>query len=181
MSAKGKKESRKWGSTRERRRTRNPGGHTTLPSSASQWASTDGSHSLAPRDDATVPTCLCVDVFPNLGSTCLRAELQGHEARLLMTHFPPQNPRQQNHPNHRVLHSPKKPNILIPPELEKLLLPEATPSAQSALLLLLLSRFSRVRLCAIPEMAAHKAPPSLGFSRQEHWSGLPFPSPMHEK
>jgi len=29
-------------------------------------------------------------------------------------------------------------------------------------------------------MAAHKAPPSLGFSRQEHWSGLPFPSPMHE-
>ena len=28
--------------------------------------------------------------------------------------------------------------------------------------------------------AAHQAPPSLGFSRQEHWSGLPFPSPMHE-
>ena len=47
-------------------------------------------------------------------------------------------------------------------------------------LLLLLSRFSRVRLCATPQMAAHQAPPSLGFSRQEHWSGLPFPSPMHE-
>ena len=29
-------------------------------------------------------------------------------------------------------------------------------------------------------MAAYQAPPSLGFSRQEHWSGLPFPSPMHE-
>jgi len=29
-------------------------------------------------------------------------------------------------------------------------------------------------------MAAHQAPPSLGFSRQEHWSGLPFPSPIHE-
>ena len=29
-------------------------------------------------------------------------------------------------------------------------------------------------------MAAHQAPPSLGFSRQEHWSGFPFPSPMHE-
>ena len=29
-------------------------------------------------------------------------------------------------------------------------------------------------------MAAHQAPPSMGFSRQEHWSGLPFPSPMHE-
>ena len=26
-------------------------------------------------------------------------------------------------------------------------------------------------------MAAHQTPPSLGFSRQEHWSGLPFPSP----
>ena len=43
-----------------------------------------------------------------------------------------------------------------------------------------LSSFSRVRLCATPETAAHQAPPSLGFSRQEHWSGLPFPSPMHE-
>jgi len=29
-------------------------------------------------------------------------------------------------------------------------------------------------------MAAHQAPPSLGLSRQEHWSGLPFPSPVHE-
>ena len=29
-------------------------------------------------------------------------------------------------------------------------------------------------------MAAHQAPPSLGLSRQEHWSGLPFPSPTHE-
>ena len=48
------------------------------------------------------------------------------------------------------------------------------------LLLLLLSHFSRVRLCATPETAAHQAPPSLGFSRQEHWSGSPFPSPMHE-
>ena len=36
------------------------------------------------------------------------------------------------------------------------------------MLLLLLSRFSRVRLCATPEMAAHQAPPSLGFSRQEY-------------
>ena len=46
--------------------------------------------------------------------------------------------------------------------------------------LLLLSRFSRVRLCATPQMAAHQPSPSLGFSRQEHWSGLPFPSPVHE-
>ena len=47
--------------------------------------------------------------------------------------------------------------------------------------MLLLSRFSRVQLCVTPETAAHQAPPSLGFSRQEHWSGLPFPSPMHER
>ena len=46
-------------------------------------------------------------------------------------------------------------------------------------MLLLLSHFSRVQLCATPEMAAHQTPLSLGFSRQEYWSGLPFPSPMH--
>ena len=46
--------------------------------------------------------------------------------------------------------------------------------------LLLLSRFSRVQPCATPETAAHQAPLSLRFSRQEQWSGLPFSSPMHE-
>ena len=46
--------------------------------------------------------------------------------------------------------------------------------------MLLLSRFSRVRLCVTPQTAAHQAPLSLGFSRQEHWSGLPFPAPMQE-
>ena len=58
-----------------------------------------------------------------------------------------------------------------------------TPVADShllLLLLLLLSRFSHVRLCATPWTAAPQAPPSLGFSRQEHWSGLPLPSPKHE-
>ena len=45
---------------------------------------------------------------------------------------------------------------------------------------LLLSHFSRAQLCATPQTAARQAPPSLGVSRQEHWSGLPFPSPMHE-
>ena len=48
------------------------------------------------------------------------------------------------------------------------------------LLLLLLRRFSRVRLRATPWTAAYQASLSMGFSRQEHWSGLPFPSPMHE-
>ena len=47
-------------------------------------------------------------------------------------------------------------------------------------MLLLLSCFCRIQLCATPETAAHQALPSLGFSRQEHWSGLPFPSPMYE-
>ena len=51
---------------------------------------------------------------------------------------------------------------------------------QYSCLLLLLGHFSRVRLCTTPEMAAHQAPSSLGFSRQEHWSGLLFPSLMCE-
>ena len=37
--------------------------------------------------------------------------------------------------------------------------------------------FSRVRLFATPWTVAHQAPPSMDFSRQEYWSGLPFPSP----
>ena len=45
------------------------------------------------------------------------------------------------------------------------------------LLLLLLSHFSHVQLCAIPETAAYQAPLSMELSRQEYWSGLPFPSP----
>ena len=36
---------------------------------------------------------------------------------------------------------------------------------------------SRVRLFATLWTVAHQAPPSIGFSRQEYWSGLPFPSP----
>ena len=37
--------------------------------------------------------------------------------------------------------------------------------------------FSRVRLLATPWTAAYQAPPSMGFSRQEYWSGVPLPSP----
>ena len=36
---------------------------------------------------------------------------------------------------------------------------------------------SRVRLLGTPWTAAHQAPPSMGFSRQEDWSGVPLPSP----
>ena len=37
---------------------------------------------------------------------------------------------------------------------------------------------SRVRLFVTPWTVAHQAPWSMGFSRHEYWSGLPFPSPM---
>ena len=57
-----------------------------------------------------------------------------------------------------------------------ILICEHIPECKDAML----SRFSRVRLCVTPQTVAYQAPPSLGFSRQEHWSGLPFPSPMHE-
>ena len=60
-------------------------------------------------------------------------------------------------------------NLLIPNSLGMLLL-----------LLLLLSRFSPVQLRATLKMAAHQASLSLGFSKQEHWSVLPFLPPMHE-
>ena len=88
---------------------------------------------------------------------------------------------------------------MLPPKITLLQLPpptdttfwKETGSEQKSLLnsifnqgilhyVLLLSHFSRVRLCATPWTAAHQAPPSLGFSRQEQWSGLPFPSPVHE-
>ena len=36
---------------------------------------------------------------------------------------------------------------------------------------------SRVRLFATPWTVAYQAPPSMGFSRQEYWSGVPFPAP----
>ena len=51
------------------------------------------------------------------------------------------------------------------------------PFSYEQSLLLLLSLFSRVRLCATPWTADYQAPPSIGFSRQEYWSGMPVPSP----
>ena len=56
------------------------------------------------------------------------------------------------------------------------------PTSQSYTPSLLFTKFrerekslSRVRLFATPWTVAHQAPPSMGFSRQEYWSGLPFP------
>ena len=48
------------------------------------------------------------------------------------------------------------------------------------MLLLLLSRFSHVQLCVDPIDGSPPGSPVPGISRQELWSGLPFPSPMHE-
>ena len=42
----------------------------------------------------------------------------------------------------------------------------------------MLSHFSRVQLSATPWTMTRQAPLSMGFSRQEYWSGLPFPSPV---
>ena len=64
------------------------------------------------------------------------------------------------------------------PALQAASLPTEPPGKLRlcAMLLLLLSRFSHVRLCVTPWTAVHQAPPSMGFSRQEYWSGLPLPS-----
>ena len=53
--------------------------------------------------------------------------------------------------------------------------PQGSPIA--GLLLLLLSRFSHVRLCGTPWAAAYQPSPSMGFFRQEYCSGVPLPSP----
>ena len=45
----------------------------------------------------------------------------------------------------------------------------------------MLSRFSHVQFCVTLWTAAHQAPLSMGFSRQEYWSGLLFPSPNYEQ
>ena len=94
---------------------------------------------------------------------------------------PPKPPLQPDPWTHSHPHSTK--GTSLPTPLGSKQSRELVACSLSSLLqqlLLLLSRFSSVRLCATPQTAAHQAPPSLGFFRQEHWSGLPFPSPMHE-
>ena len=66
--------------------------------------------------------------------------------------------------------SPLGKKMIIPQNVKELLYGQAS-------LLAMLSCFSCVRLCATLQMTAHQASPSTGFSRQEYWSGLPFPSP----
>ena len=73
-------------------------------------------------------------------------------------------------------------NHHVAPESKRVLKDQnkTTPSKTDTMMGVLLCHFSCVRLCVTPLTAAHQAPVSLGFSRQEHWSGLSFPSPMHE-
>ena len=54
---------------------------------------------------------------------------------------------------------------------------EAKQHGQGCACVCVPSRFSRVQFFATLWTVTHQAPPSMGFSRQEYWSGLPFPSP----
>ena len=69
---------------------------------------------------------------------------------------------------HEVRDSPERPGMLGTLSLMATELPPPTARAPS--------RFSRVRLYVTPWTVARQAPLSLGFFRQEYWSGLPFPS-----
>ena len=70
---------------------------------------------------------------------------------------------------------PNKFSQVFPQDLMKK--SEVIGQSTMLLLLLLLSRFSRVRLFATPWTAAYQAPLPMGFSRQEYWNGVPLPSP----
>ena len=64
-------------------------------------------------------------------------------------------------------------------DIELLVMKTASFWQPTVMLLLLLSHFSHARLWVTPDMAAHQTPLSLGFSRQEHWSGVSLPSPTN--
>ena len=72
------------------------------------------------------------------------------------------------------------------PQPTRILCPQDSPGKNTGvgchfLLQCMLSCFICVRLCATLRTAGHQAPLSTGFSRQEHWSGLPFPSPCEQQ
>ena len=64
-----------------------------------------------------------------------------------------------------------------PPGKKVYLLPIVSPASLVGVPVYVLSQFSRVQLFVTLRTVARKAPLSLGFPRQEYWSGLPFPSP----
>ena len=61
--------------------------------------------------------------------------------------------------------------------IQKVVMPKGTAAAAAAAAK---SLQSCPTLCNPRDGSPPSSPPSLGFSRQEHWSGFPFPSPMHE-
>ena len=73
----------------------------------------------------------------------------------------------------------KPASLTFPASAGRLFTTSATWEASPISLLLLLSCFSRVRLCATAWTAAYQAPLSMGFSRQEYWSRVPLPSPSY--
>ena len=70
------------------------------------------------------------------------------------------------------------PGSSVPGILQARILELPFPSPMHACML---SHFSRVQFGATPWIAAHQAPLSTGFSRQEYWNGLPFPSPKESR
>ena len=123
------------------------------------------------------PHCICYPPGSHLvAMLVIRKLLQSHHPCVQITLILLNNWRRKWQPTPVFLPGESHYLIMVP----KCNNNDASNSDIILLLLLLLSRFSHVRLCATPETAAHQAPPSLGFSRQEHWSGLPFLSPMHE-
>ena len=68
------------------------------------------------------------------------------------------------------------PELLFPVVLNTVFL-NTQDESKNHWLILKMKSLSRVRLFATPWAVAYQVPPSMGFSRQEYWSGLPFPSP----
>ena len=60
-------------------------------------------------------------------------------------------------------------------ENEQFLISQFLPKEQTVKVKVKVKSLSPVRLFATPWTVTYQAPPSMGFSRQEYWSGLPFP------
>ena len=76
--------------------------------------------------------------------------------------------------------SPASQNLGPPIWVAPLCLNQSQVQTCTQIVVIVFQSLSRILLFATPWTAAYQAPPSLGFSRQEHWSGLPFPSPVRE-
>ena len=75
---------------------------------------------------------------------------------------------------HRILVTQRLPQTLQDTQLQTIPLNQPKNIKHNLMIMKLLSH---VRLFATPRTVAYHVPPSMGFTRQEYWSGLPFPSP----